>query len=126
MTMSKAFFPAFLAKDPIVVVALLPIAVFSIIMDMKAVKDYAILKLEDGEILVPTKPRIRKIISYSLLADFLMLGILTQFLSGYDSVILGNSVVFYGLYLFEVSGAKGAIEAFRPETERPQELFIEK
>ncbi len=55
-----------------------------------------------------------------------MLGILTQFLSGYDSVILGNSVVFYGLYLFEMSGAKGAIEAFRPELEKPQELFIEK
>ena len=126
MTMSKAFFPAFLAKDPIIVVALLPIAIFSIMMDMKSVKDYAVLKLEGGEIIVPTKPRIRRIISYSLLADFLMLGILTQFLSGYDSVILGNSVVFYGLYLFEMSGAKGAIEIFRSETEKPQELFVEK
>jgi hypothetical protein len=113
-------------KSPEIIVALLPVAIGSIIMDLRAMREYAILKLDDGELLVPAKPRIQRIVAYSLMADFLMLAVLAQFLGGYDSVVLANSTVVYGLYLMETSGAKGAIEAFRPEIEKFEEVEVEK
>ena len=126
LTLSKAFFPAFLTKTPVIIVALLPIAIISILMDIKSMRDFAILKLDDdGDILIPVKPRIERIIGYSLMFDFLMLAVLAQFLSGYDTVVLTNNTIIYGLYLMETSGAKGAVEAFRPELENPQEILIE-
>ena len=126
LTLSKAFFPAFLTRTPGIIVALLPIAIAGILMDMKSVRDYAIIKLDDeGEILIPTKPRIERILGYAFMFDFLMLAVLAQFLSGYDTVVLTNNTIIYGLYLIETSGAKGAVEIFRPELEKPSEVLLE-
>ena len=125
VTLSKAFFPYMLLKLPELVIALLPVAIGSVLMDMKAARDYAVLELEDGEIIVPKKPRIQRILAYSLMADCLMMAILAFLLSGYDSVVMVNSSIFYALYLLETSGAKAAVEAYRPELMKEQEVFVE-
>ncbi|RLC77748.1 MAG: hypothetical protein DRI61_10940 [Chloroflexi bacterium] len=125
LTLSKAFFPYMLLKLPELVVLLLPVAVANILMDLKASKDFAVLELENGEILIPKKPRVHRILAYSLMADCLMMAILAYALSGYDSVVMVNSAIFYGLYLLETSGAKAAVEAYRPELVKEQEVFVE-
>ena len=125
LTISKAFFPYILVKLPEVILMLLPIAVGSILMDLKATKDFAVLKLEDGEIVVPKKPRIQRILAYSLMADCLMMIVLSLFLSGYDTVVMTNSAVFYAVYLMETSGAKAVVEVYRPELEKPHEILVE-
>lgn len=114
-----------LLKLPELIIALLPVAIGSVLMDMKASKDFAVLELEDGEIIVPKKPRIQRILAYSLMADCLMMAILAYALSGYDQVVMVNSSVFYALYLVETSGAKAAVEAYRPELVKEQEVFVE-
>ncbi|MBR9689673.1 MAG: hypothetical protein GOV01_02140 [Candidatus Altiarchaeota archaeon] len=104
---------------------LLPVAIVSLVLDMKASRDHAVLKLDDGEILVPTKPRIQRILAYSLMADCVMLALLSFYLAGYDTVVITNSAVFYGLYLLETSGAKIAVEVYRPELEQFSEIWVE-
>lgn len=125
ITLSKAFFPYLLVKMPEVIVALLPVAIFSIMMDMKSMRTHAVLEFEDGEIIVPTKPRVYKLLGHSLMADCVMMAILAFLMAGYDKVALTNTVVLFGTYLLETTGAKGAIEVFRPELEQIKEVVVE-
>ncbi|MBR9680539.1 MAG: hypothetical protein GOU98_01790 [Candidatus Altiarchaeota archaeon] len=125
ISISKAFFAYLLFSRPEVIIAILPITLLSIFLDIKATRDFSVLKLEDGEILIPSKPRMQRILGYSLLMDLLMLVVLLIFVGGYDSVILTNTMVFYSLYLFETSAAKVVIEAYRPELEKTHELWVE-
>jgi hypothetical protein len=124
LSLSKAFFPYMMARLPELIVALLPVAIASILLDLKSSREYAVLELEDGDILVPAKPRVQRILAYSLMADCIMMALLAFFLSGYDSVVMTNSAIFYGLYLVETTGAKAAVEVYRPEAAL-QEAFAE-
>jgi len=125
MTVSKAFFAYLLFRRPEVIIAILPLTLLSIFLDLKATRDFSILKLDTGEILVPSKPRMQKILGYSLLVDVLMMGIMLVFVGGYDTVVLTNTTVFYTLYLFETSVAKVVVEAYRPELETAREVWAE-
>lgn len=125
ITLSKAFFPYLIVKMPEVIVALLPVAIVNIMADMRAMRSHALLEFEDGEIIVPTKPRVNKLIGYSLIADCIMVALLAFLMTGYDRVALTNTVVIFGTYLLETTGAKGAIEVFRPELEQVKEIAVE-
>lgn len=124
LTLSKAFFPYLLVKMPATILALLPVAVASLLLDLKAARDFGVIELEDGEVIVPRKPRVQRIMAYSLMADCVMLALLSFLVGGYDTVVVTNTAVFYGLYLVETTGAKAAVEAYRPEV-AVKEIVVE-
>jgi len=114
-----------LLKLPELVIALLPVAIGVMLLELKSAKDFAVLELDDGEIIVPKKPRVQRVLAYSLMGDCLMMAIVAFLLSGYDQVVMVNSAMLYGMYLLETSGAKAAVEAYRPELAKEQEVFVE-